>query len=119
MGYNGVYSVENQSTFRKTLNIEAIYSSETSFDFHRTTRCHIPEDLQFNYISINSGNGGLEWFPSPVRSNVSCFLRSVPSRDHFVPVNCVNNRPAQLLEDLIRTLYLCSNVRSIYQDCLF
>jgi hypothetical protein len=27
-----------------TLNMEAIYSSETSVDTQRTTRCYIPED---------------------------------------------------------------------------
>jgi hypothetical protein len=55
LGYNGVESIESQPTYRRntsqnialfvtcfhaysTLKMEAIYSSETLVDFHRTTR---------------------------------------------------------------------------------
>jgi hypothetical protein len=57
MRYNTLYSVESQPAFTLecysaywTLKIEAIYSSEKSVDFQRTTRRHIPEasPLQHN-----------------------------------------------------------------------
>jgi hypothetical protein len=74
LGYNAVYTVESQPTFRRnisplssglclppaftlvswsayssTLNLEAICSSETSVNFRRTTRRYIAEDSTLRF----------------------------------------------------------------------
>jgi hypothetical protein len=36
-----------------SLNIQVICSSETSADFHRTTRCYIPDDRTLINVGIN------------------------------------------------------------------
>jgi hypothetical protein len=48
-------------TYTEILKMEAIYSSESSVNFYRTTRCHIPEDgtLQIIYYAIRNGLSNL------------------------------------------------------------
>jgi hypothetical protein len=52
--FSACFELDSCSTFSKTLKMEAIYSSEMFFDFHRAAQCYILEDRTFhNHRSEN------------------------------------------------------------------
>jgi hypothetical protein len=52
------FMLDSYLPYSSTLNMEVIYSSETSVDFHRTTQCFIPEDrtLQICLVYVHFTN---------------------------------------------------------------
>jgi hypothetical protein len=68
------FTLVSYSAYSSNLKMEAIYSSATSVDFQRTTRCYIPEDSTHQFFYC--------WVCICCRGNF--FTETLPSNDRGI-----------------------------------